>query len=432
MRRAAEVLGGLQQSAARLAGRNPRVAVAAQPAWDAWRAGDFALASDRAADLVASGQAVDDARHLLVLVASVLGRDDEAIATHRSISPRYQRLAELDEQVLWAYVRRDDLPGALAFAEQRGLARRAAVARRIRLALEHPFRVEIDRVVEVPFIDDALTPLMPGVAARLNGRSTVARLDTGGSFVHLSAEAAAAHNIETVASEREFAALRWHTVRYGLADMELGPIHLHNVPVAVHEGALQAGLIAASFGVELGPIVGTNILERFLTTVDAPTRRLLLSRRGDPGARATHLSQVDQNQHEAPFALWGDHLMIARGLVAGVINANLFVDSGLIAFRSDQGQAAVLASRSSLTSWGVALPAAGRFAELPGSLAIGTAVREGMTAYSVPDSTWRAFGDWGGIRVDALISWGFLRHFSWTIDFDQRRYLFGETLGLRA
>ncbi len=67
---------------------------------------------------------------------------------------------------------------------------------------------------------------MPGFAVRLNGRPTVARLDTGGSFVHVSAESARRIGIETVVTEREFAALRWHTVRYGVADLDIGPVHL--------------------------------------------------------------------------------------------------------------------------------------------------------------------------------------------------------------
>lgn len=67
---------------------------------------------------------------------------------------------------------------------------------------------------------------------------------------------------------------------------------------------------------------------------------------------------------------------------------------------------------------------AGRVAALPGELAIGGAARGSLAAYVVADAVWRDFGDWSGIRVDALVSWGFLRQFSWTIDFDDRRYLF--------
>jgi hypothetical protein len=215
-------------------------------------------------------------------------------------------------------------------------------------------------------------------------------------------------------------------IRHGMADLELGPITLHNVPVAVHEGALPTGPIAEAFGVELGPIIGTNILERFLSTIDAPSRRLLLSQRGDVPARTEHLARLGETHHEAPFALWSDHLMIARGRVGNVPNANIFVDSGLVAGNTEQGQAAILAPQRALASWGVTQPEQGRFAELPGPVAIGTASRSDMTAYVVPNRTWRGFGDWGGIRVDALVSWGFLQHFAWTIDFDRRLYLFKE------
>jgi hypothetical protein len=428
VRGAADLLDRVGRSARRLGGRGSQGAIAARPAWDAWHAGDFALAREHAAGLVVAGQAVDEARHVLALVASVLGEYDEAIATHQMIHPRYPRLAELDEPVLWALVHRGDIAGALAFAERSGLGRRGAVTQRLRLALENPLIVEIEGLVDVPFTDDALSPLMPGFSASLNGRPTVARLDTGGSFIHMTSEAAAAFGVRTVVSERAFAALRWHTVRHGLADLELGPIHLRNIPVAVHEGGLPAAQIAEAFGVELGPIIGTNVLERSLSTVDAPGRRLLLSRRGDLDARAAHLARLGTRLHEAPFALWSGHLMIARGRLGSVADVNLFVDSGLVAFTQEQGQAALLASRGALSSWGVALPAEGRFAALPGPLAIGAASRAGLTVYPIADRTWRNFGDWGGIRVDALVSWGFLRHFSWTIDFDRRRYLFRDSL----
>ncbi len=432
VRSVTNALSRLARTATRPGNRRPRGSADAWPAWDAWHAGDFTVAREHAAALVDAGQAIDEARHLVTLVACVLGEYDDAIATHQLIDPRYRRLAELDEPVLWAHVHRDDIAGALAFAERRGLGRRGVVTQRLRLALENPLDVQIDGVVDVPFTDDALTRLMPGFTALLNGRPTVARLDTGGSYVHMSAKAAEAYGVKAIVAEREFAALRWHEVRHGFADLELGPIHLRNAPVAVHEGALPTGPIAEAFGVELGPIIGTNVLERFLTTVDAPGQRLLLSRRGDPEARTAHLARLGAAQHEAPFALWSDHLMIARGRVGGLTDANLFVDSGLVAFTAEQGQAALLASRGTLSSWGLALPADGRFAELPGSLAIGPAARDGLAAYPIPDATWRDFGDWGGIRVDALVSWGFLRHFSWTIDFDRRHYLFGEAPGQPA
>jgi len=308
--------------------------------------------------------------------------------------------------------------------DKRAIGRRGATHARLDLAAERPLSVEIVGVAELAFTDDALTPLMPGFPARLNGRPTVARLDTGGAFVHLSSEQAVAHGIETVACQRDFAALAWGRVCYGVADLDIGSVRFVNVPVAVHEGVLPIKQIAGSFGVELGPIVGTNVLQRFLSTIDGPRRRLILSRRGDTAARADHLGRLGGEVLEVPFVMWGDHYMIVRGSVGNHAGLNLFVDSGLVAATLDQGQAAVLASRSRLASWGVSPLQPERLADIPGPLAIGSASREQLTAVGVPDRKWRDFGDWGGIKVDALISWGFLKHFSWTIDFDSHLYLF--------
>ena len=52
-----------------------------------------------------------------------------------------------------------------------------------------------------------------------------------------------------------------------------------------------------------------------------------------------------------------------------------------------------------------------------------------MTAVVVPDRTWRAFGEWSGIRVEALLSHAFLKHYAWTIDFDRRVYLLHDRAG---
>ena len=126
IRRVADELAHAPRSAAaRILSRRPAAAIAAGPAWDAWRGGNFALARERAADALATGRDVDDARHVLALVAAVLGDYEEAIATHELISPRYRHLADLDEPILSAYVHRDDLAGALSFAERRGVSRRS-------------------------------------------------------------------------------------------------------------------------------------------------------------------------------------------------------------------------------------------------------------------------------------------------------------------
>ena len=308
VRGVADALARVGQTATRLASGRPPGAAEARPAWDAWHAGDFAVAREHAAGLVAAGQAVDEAEHLLALVACVLGEYDEAIATHRLIDPRYRRLAELDEPVMWAHVHRDDIAGALAFAERRGLDRRGPGRGAARTAAPpgagEPARGRDrgrrrrpvhGRRAHRAHARGRRAPERPADRGPTRHGRVVRPRDGGGGD---------AFGVKAVVSEREFGALGWHTVRHGFADLELGPIHLRNVPVAVHEGALPTGPIAEAFGVELGPIIGTNVLERFLTTIDTPRRRLILSRRGDgdapPGRRTSPTSARRTTRRRSP------------------------------------------------------------------------------------------------------------------------------------
>jgi len=395
------------------------------PAWAAWEHGDFAAASALATDLIARQESAGAGHFILALVAHVRGDYAGAIAHYAKIDASYRRRGRLEEPILWSYVHLGDYQGAQGFAMAHAIGKCRATAKRLGLAVARPLTVTIDSAVELAFTDDAMTPILPGIPARLNGRSAVVRLDTGGSFIHLSAEQAADFGITTVACEKDFAALSWGKVCYGVADLELKTARLTNVPVAVHETLQGARQMAEHLGVELGPLIGTNVLQQFLTTIDGPGKKLILSRRGDPVARADHMRRLPGVVAEIPFVMWSDHLMLARSSVGSQTSINLFVDSGLAVFTQEQGQAAVLAPQRILASWGTIPPAPGRLAELPGPLALGGASQDGMTAFGVPDKTWKGFGDWGGIRVDGLISWGFLKHFCWTLDFDRRVYIFG-------
>jgi hypothetical protein len=116
--------------------------------------------------------------------------------------------------------------------------------------------------------------------------------------------------------------------------------------------------------------------------------------------------------------------MIARGRIGEDREINFFIDSGLAAFRSDQGQAGLLASTSTLEACGVPAPSEGRFTEISWPVVLGPLRQFGLTAVAVPNRTWRAFGTRGGIGVEALLSHAFLKEYAWTIDFERRVYLF--------
>lgn len=205
-------------------------------AWRAWQAGDLALAKKLAFTL--AGQAHDDvALHLLTLTAIVRGEYAEARAAYRQIGPEYERLGELDEPMLWAHIHQGDLTAAREYAERRGLLRNSVTEGRLQLVIEHPLHAELSGVAELPFTDDKLTPFMPGFAVRLNGQATVARLDTGGAFLHLTPEQARTFGIKSVVCERSFFGLIEGGICYGMAEtLEIGPVRLTNVPVAILDG----------------------------------------------------------------------------------------------------------------------------------------------------------------------------------------------------
>ncbi len=392
-------------------------------AWAAWTAGDLQTARSLARELTATPATSDAGHHILALVASVEGDDAEAIAQWHEISPRYPGLRQLDEPILWSYVRAGDLKEALAFAEQRHLG--DVALKRLQLAISKPLSVQLHGVTVVPYTNDPLTPYMPGMEASFCGHKTVVRLDTGGTFVHISAAQAAEFGIKSVARETAFSALTMGKIGYGVArELRIGQAVLRNVPVAIHYGTIPSEQVAQAFGIQLGPIIGTNVLEQFLTTVDGPGRRLILSSCGDAKARAHHLAMVAAETVKAsvvPFALWLDHFMLVPGRIAGR-PARFFVDSGLVVANPSQGQANLLASRQKLADWGAAAAQGHTFPVVPGTLCVGDACRDRPTAYPVDESVWRALGDWGGGRVDALVSWGFLSHFVWTLDFDRHTY----------
>lgn len=392
-------------------------------AWSAWAQGEFARGRMLAAERASVG---DEARHIQVITAAAIGDHAGALTIYADVSSGYRRLAEMDEAILWAHVWSGDITGAQTFALRRRLLRNASTRERLRIAVAHPFSAETNGVIELPFTQ-GFSQYMPGVAARVNGLSTVARLDTGGAFVHMTRAQARSFGVTFAGCQRDFAALANAPICHGRANLELGKARLSNVPVAVHVDEAFAAPIAAAadLGDTYGVVIGTNVFRQFLTTVDAPNHRLLLSDRSDPSARALHFAKLSPVAGETSFGIIGDHYIIARGKL-GTSEVPLFVDSGLAAFNLEQGQAALLASQSTLSRWGL-WPAleTGRFAEVPTPVGLGPVEATGLTAMPVPDRMWReGFGEWGGVQVEALISHGYLKRWAWTIDFDRQQLMF--------
>lgn len=396
--------------------------------WEKYSQGDFTGAKAGSDLLLEDTGTADAGRYMLALISHVTGKHREAIAHHSMIRNTYTPKKRINELLTYSYIHLGDINGALSFLERHGFAGDTALRKSLELYRERPLFTIISDVAELPFADDALTPYMPGIAARINGIDTVARLDTGGTYIHLSAALAKRLGIAPFASEKTFAGLKADSVGLGIADLELGSVKLRNVPVLIHEKALTVAALADAFAVEMGPIIGTNVLEQFLTTIDGPGGRLILSPRNDAETAKKHLALLPGHAHTVPFALTADHFMIMRTAVAQQRPVNMFVDSGLVVVNQEQGQASLLTSASVLESWGASIPGGGdRFAEIPDGLRIDDIHVEEITSYAVEPAVWKRFGTWAGLNVEALLSWGFLKKYCWTIDFDTYRFTFRES-----
>lgn len=116
--------------------------------------------------------------------------------------------------------------------------------------------------------------------------------------------------------------------------------------------------------------------------------------------------------------------MFARGSIGDERDLNFFIDSGLFFAIADEGgavrRASLLAAPDDCRRWGMSPAEAkkGCF-ECRSRVSLGaSAQEEGACIVAGPMDV---IGEnFGGVRIDALLSNGFLSNFAWTIDFDRR------------
>jgi len=384
-------------------------------AWDHWRRGDVAEAHGLAAASLSDGG--DRARHLLVLTSLVQGQYEQALDHYGRLDPSYERRIELDSLIVEALIAVGRADLAVSFARRQGLSegKQTWISTRSR----HPLRVTLDATTVVPFVPaNLLRDWMPAVLIEINGREMLGHLDTGGAFLAVSPRMAASLAIETTLVGTGVANDAVTTVEMGLADrLAIGDAVLENVPVAALaslQGALQGG-----GEIEDMVILGTKILEQFLSTWDNERQRLVLSPRRDPASRAEHFAEIAPPEREMEFFMLPDHYLFASGTVAGK-EIPVFVDTGLVAIDGSRQQAGALASLDSLILWGTdGRESPGGFVVSPGPIGLGPLQQEGVLV---------KVGEWEmsphGLDLPMLLGYGFMRFYSWTIDFDRYRWFF--------
>ena len=387
--------------------------------WEFWEAGKFSEARTRAEQVLAQDSENPEARHLMVLTSFVNGGYHEGLEHYVLLDPDYDRIRELDGLVIDVLKALRQFDRAEAFARQ--VDRSENVVTMLRKQRDNPMKMTLDKTTVVPFSQNHMIPdWMPAIPIEINGREYLGHLDTGGNWVHMSPKMAGELGIETVFVGMGRGNNQETTVEEGIINtLKIGDAVLENVP-AVVIAALQGALRDGKGEISDLVILGNNVLEQFLMTWDNDKQRLVLSPRYDPVARKEHFSKyVPKGSKPMDFYRVPDHYLIGHGAIAGK-EATFFVDTGLVTVDPNGRQPGLSISSESFKAFGGEgdFTEVG-FADAPGPIRLGPVELEKQGLYVNPGSRGFSFS---GVKTDALLSHGFLKHCVWTIDFDTRTW----------
>ena len=380
-----------------------------------WENGEIIKAHDQV--LRFSNEAPDNekAKHLLFKSWFIQGQYKEALQTFNKIDKAYRKYKECVDLAIHANIHLHDYDNALLVAE----ANKSKQLSYLKDFSNKRFAVIANKTYHVPFLHDneISSDYWPGVTGSINGVQSSIRFDTGGDYLIVGLSAAQKLGIDLKYPTKSLHGATKVTVWHSIIDsvnFDNGPAFI-NVPVT----------IMASLGDYI--IFGTNILEQFLSTIDYPNNQFIFTPRSNPQLIEEQYKMLSDSNVKVPFFLWDDHFMIAKGKFANNDNINLFFDSGLIFIQEVDGkpvQASFTASKSSLLKWGFDKNI------LKGDGFIPTEHSLSVKSLSQPntpiwyDSNLKKDRNFGGIRIDGLISHAWLKNYSWTIDFDKMEYIF--------
>lgn len=385
-----------------------------------WEDGNFSQAYSMTGNILQNTPDNNEAKILQMKVLFVQGQYEKSLEVFYSLNSKFKKYSEATDLAAEAYLHLQDYENACNIAEKSKAFRPIySIYKELK---DRPFSIAADRTFIVPFLDDPELPsnYWPGVNGTLNGKKASIRFDTGGGFLVLGKSAAEKYGIPLKYQDKGMQGSSQVKMWHSLADSMTfeGGLTFINIPVMIME--------------TLGDYVifGTNILEQFLTTVDYHNDRFIFTPRSKSELLTEHYERFCENLTTTPFYLWQDHYMIAKGKFADKDNLNLFFDSGVIALTEIDGkteQASFTVSRETLLKW--------RFdkSKMKQTTFFPTASPLKVKGLIQPNTLiWydhnllkdRIFG---GIRIDGLISHGWLKNYSWTIDFDKMEYGFGTT-----
>ena len=409
----------------------PGVLLAADPAEDHLKKADELHAQgyfDRArTEYEAALRSAGDDWHILERLGFICffkGEYEKAAEHFRQVirlNPQRKRL--MLAYTAFAHYHMRDYSGVVeALAERGGVSLIDVEQMRI-LAKQTPYQIEskADQTV-LPFLQ--LDPL-PMVQIEVNSKSLSVLVDTGGVQLIVDPEFADDAGIQPVSRQptKGFAGGKTGEIAFAVVrSTSLGDVTLKNVPVWI----LPTRGLSADFGRTVDGVLGTEILMQFIPTIDYPNRRLILRLKND---RVLTEGIPRQAKACVPFILDGLHSMYAQCFINDMGPVLVNFDSGMA---DDQG-ASLRLSGAALATLGIEKPpmteegvgGAGTFrfgyVEVD-SVRLGELVRREQKASHSADYEGK-IGPFG-FRSFGMLSHNFLKHYKWTIDFDNRMFLF--------
>lgn len=286
----------------------------------------------------------------------------------------------------------------------------------------YQIQAKVDSTV-IPF--KRLDPL-PVVPIEVDSKRIFVLLDTGAAQLVLDSAFAQEQGIEPLGVQDVKGAAGAKTVKgvgFGAVDsVKLGEVVIRNVPVWTS----QTRAWSKDFGEKIDGVLGTEILMQFLPTIDFLDEKLVLRIRNDK-----NIEEVANTKANArvPFVIIGTHSMYAQCCINGKGPVLMYFDSGMA---DDQG-ASLKLKGAALTDLGIERPGtehegygAGGAVKFDyvdiAEIRVGELVRSQQKA--VYEGVEGRLMSVCGYKSYGIISHNFLKHYRWTIDFDNRSFLF--------
>lgn len=252
-------------------------------AMTAWENGNIDQAFLDIEKTLKKDQTNNEARFLQMKGLFVQGQYKQSLEAFSLLEKSYKKYNEAADLAVKAYVHLHDYEMALKISETNELSSTSY----LKECKVKPFVVKSDKTYIMPFLDDPQLPssFWPGVNGTLNGKKASIRFDTGGTYLVIGKDAAEKYGIQLTYEDKGMhgssQVITWHAIADSMV-FDNGPAFI-NIPVTIMES--------------LGDYVifGTNILEQFLSTVDYPNERFILTPRDRQELFPDHYKLLPQN-----------------------------------------------------------------------------------------------------------------------------------------